>query len=209
MIIVVKPLPAGQPKSDSIPTNNSKSDKPVIISGITKGAVIIPVNKGLALNFLNLTKAIEARVPKQMAMEALLGWPAGRGLTTIIIAHTTFSMAFVAVVVQSRLVDMDSSIEEAALDLGATPIRVFFDITLPTIMPALIAGWLLSFTLSLDDLVIASFVSGPASSTLPMVVFSKVRLGISPEVNALATIIIGVVALGVILASWQIRKSQR
>ena len=144
-----------------------------------------------------------------VGMESLLGWPAGRGLTTIIIAHTTFSMAFVAVVVQSRLVDMDSSIEEAALDLGATPIRVFFDITLPTIMPALIAGWLLSFTLSLDDLVIASFVSGPASSTLPMVVFSKVRLGISPEVNALATIIIGVVALGVILASWQIRKSQR
>ena len=118
-------------------------------------------------------------------------------------------MAFVAVVVQSRLIDMDSSIEEAALDLGATPIRVFFDITLPTIMPALISGWLLSFTLSLDDLVIASFVSGPASSTLPMVVFSKVRLGISPEVNALATIIIGVVALGVILASWQMRKSQR
>ena len=99
-----------------------------------------------------------------VGMESLLGWPAGRGLTTIIIAHTTFSMAFVAVVVQSRLVDMDSSIEEAALDLGATPIRVFFDITLPTIMPALIAGWLLSFTLSLDDLVIASFVSGPASS---------------------------------------------
>jgi putrescine transport system permease protein len=103
--------------------------------------------------------------------------------------------------VQSRLSEMDLSLEEAAMDLGSTPARVFFDITLPIISPALISGWLLSFTLSLDDLVIASFVSGPGSSTLPMVIFSKIKLGVSPDVNALATIIIGVVALGVIAAT--------
>ncbi|MGV8833223.1 MAG: ABC transporter permease subunit [Devosia sp.] len=136
-----------------------------------------------------------------VAMEATIGWPSGRGLMTIIIAHSTFCMAYVVVVVQSRLIDMDMSLEEAAMDLGATPVRVFFDITLPIIAPALISGWLLSFTLSLDDLVIASFVSGPGSSTLPMVIFSKVKLGVSPDVNALATIIIGFVALGVFAAT--------
>jgi ABC-type spermidine/putrescine transport system permease subunit I len=136
-----------------------------------------------------------------VAMESTLGWPAGRGIVTIIIAHTTFCMAYITVVVQSRLSDLDLSLEEAAMDLGATPFRVFFDITLPIIAPALISGWLLGFTLSLDDLVIASFVSGPGSSTLPMVIFSKVKLGVSPDVNALATIIIGVVALGVVAAT--------
>jgi putrescine transport system permease protein len=110
-------------------------------------------------------------------------------------------MAYVTVVGQSRLVDRDLSLEEAAMDLGATPVRVFFDSTLPIIAPALVSGWLLAFTLSLDDLVIASFVSGPGSSTLPMVIFSKIRLGVSPDVNALATIIIGVVALGVAAAA--------
>jgi len=133
-----------------------------------------------------------------VAMEGLFGWPAGRGMLTIILAHSTFCMAYVTVVVQSRLSDLDLSLEEAAMDLGATPVRVFFDITLPIIAPALVSGWLLGFTLSLDDLVIASFVSGPGSSTLPMVIFSKIRLGVSPDVNALATIIIGVVALGVV-----------
>jgi len=136
-----------------------------------------------------------------VAMQSVIGWPAGRGIVTIIIAHATFCTAYVTVVVQSRLIDMDHSIEEAAMDLGATPVRVFFDITLPVIAPALVSGWLLAFTLSLDDLVIASFVSGPGSSTLPMIIFSKVRLGVSPEVNALATIIIGVVALAVVIAS--------
>jgi len=140
-----------------------------------------------------------------IAMESMFGWPAGRGLTTIIIAHTTFAMAYVAIVVQSRLVDMDASLEEAALDLGARPVRVFFDITLPVIAPALVSGWLLSFTLSLDDLVIASFVSGPGASTLPMVIFSKVRLGVSPDINALATIIIVIVAIGVVIASMQMK----
>ena len=136
-----------------------------------------------------------------VAMESILGWPAGRGIVTIIIAHSTFCIAYVSVVVQSRLSDLDLSLEEAAMDLGATPVRVFFDITLPIIAPALVSGWLLAFTLSLDDLVIASFVSGPGSSTLPMVIFSKVRLGVSPDVNALATIIIGIVALGVFAAT--------
>src|SRR5690554_1978853 len=143
-----------------------------------------------------------------VAMEGILGWPAGRGLMTIIIAHATFCMAYVVVVVQSRLTDLDLSLEEAAMDLGATPVRVFFDITLPIIAPALISGWLLAFTLSLDDLVIASFVSGPGSSTLPMVIFSKVRLGVSPDVNALATIIIGFVTLGVVAATLLQRRSR-
>ena len=136
-----------------------------------------------------------------VAMQSLIGWPASRGIVTIIIAHATFCTAYVTVVVQSRLADFDMSLEEAAMDLGANPVRVFFDITLPIIAPALVSGWLLAFTLSLDDLVIASFVSGPGSSTLPMIIFSKVRLGVSPEVNALATIIIGVVATGVIAAT--------
>lgn len=136
-----------------------------------------------------------------VAMQTLVGWPAGRGIPTIIIAHTTLGLAYVTVVVQSRLADFDKSLEESAEDLGATPARVFFDITLPIVSPALISGWLLAFTLSLDDLVIASFVSGPGASTLPMVIFSKVRLGVSPDINALATIIIGVVAMGVVLAS--------
>jgi len=136
-----------------------------------------------------------------VAMEGLLGWPQGRGMLTIVIAHATFCTAYVCVVVQSRLSDFDRSLEEAAMDLGASPVRTFFDITLPIIAPALVSGWLLGFTLSLDDLVIASFVSGPGSSTLPMAIFSKVRLGVSPDVNALATIIIGIVALGVLAAT--------
>ena len=136
-----------------------------------------------------------------IAMEGLLGWPAGRGLDTIIIAHTTFGMCFAAVVVQSRLRDFDMSIEEAASDLGATQPFIFFSITLPIIAPAVIAAWLLAFTLSFDDLVIASFVSGPGSSTLPIVVFSKVRLGVTPEINALATIMIALVAASVVAAS--------
>ncbi len=144
-----------------------------------------------------------------VSMQQLIGWPAGRGMTTIIIAHVTFCMAYVAVVVQSRLSDMDRSLEEAAMDLGARPVRVFFDVTLPVIAPALIAGWLLAFTLSLDDLVVASFVTGPGASTLPMVIFSKVRLGVNPSINALATIIIVFVALGVGIASWQMRKASK
>jgi putrescine transport system permease protein len=144
-----------------------------------------------------------------VAMEALFGWPSGRGFTTILIAHITFSMAYVAVIVQARLSDMDTSIEEAALDLGAKPAKIFFVVTLPIIAPALIAGWLLSFTMSLDDLVIASFVAGPGSSTLPMVIFSKVRLGVSPEINALATILVAIVAVGTIIAGVVMARQRR
>jgi putrescine transport system permease protein len=144
-----------------------------------------------------------------VAMEASFGWPAGRGMLTIIIAHTTFCMAYVAVVVQSRLADVDRSIEEAAADLGARPIRIFFDATLPSIAPALVSAWLLAFTLSLDDLVIASFVAGPGSTTLPMLIFSKVKLGVSPDVNALATILIGFVAVGIAISAFVMTRSKR
>ena len=134
-----------------------------------------------------------------VAMEQAFGWPAGRGTLTIVLAHSTFAMAYVTVVVQSRLVGMDPSIEEAAMDLGARPAKVFVVITLPLIAPALVSGWLLAFTLSLDDLVLASFVSGPSSTTLPMQVFSSARMGVSPKINALATILIVTVsAVGVI-----------
>lgn len=136
-----------------------------------------------------------------VSLERNLGWPDGRGLLTISIAHISFSIAYVVVVVQSRLRQADRSIEEAALDLGARPARVFFVITLPMIAPALLAGWLLAFTLSLDDLVIASFTSGPGSTTLPMVVFSSARLGVSPQINALATILIVAVALSILIAA--------
>lgn len=124
-----------------------------------------------------------------------------RGVLTIVLAHTTFSMCYVSVVVSSRLVSFDRSLEEAALDLGASPFDAFRLVTLPIIAPAVIAGWLLAFTLSLDDLVIASFTSGPASTTLPIKIFSAVRLGVSPEINALSTIMIGIVTVGVITAS--------
>ncbi|WP_029007471.1 ABC transporter permease subunit [Azospirillum halopraeferens] len=144
-----------------------------------------------------------------VAMEQLVGWPAGRGVTTITIAHTTFSMAYVAVIVQSRLVSLDESLEEAAMDLGARPAKVFFVITLPIIAPAIVSGWLLAFTLSLDDLVIASFVSGPGSTTLPMVIFSSVKFGVSPQINALATIIVLVVATGIFIASLLMARQEK
>jgi putrescine transport system permease protein len=131
---------------------------------------------------------------------------AERGFWTVTIAHTTLTMCFVAVVVQSRLAALDRSLEEAAMDLGGRPVRVFFDITMPTIAPAMIAGWLLAFTLSLDDVVIASFVSGPGATTLPMLIFSKVKLGVTPDINALATVIIVLVSLGVISAALITRK---
>ena len=124
-----------------------------------------------------------------------------RGVLTIVLAHTTFSMCFVSVVVSSRLMTFDQSLEEAALDLGASPFEAFRLITLPIIAPAVISGWLLAFTLSLDDLVIASFTSGPSATTLPMKIWSSVRLGVSPEINALSTILIGLVTVGVIAAS--------
>lgn len=136
-----------------------------------------------------------------------LGW--ARGMSTITIAHITFSLAFVAVIVRARINSLDQSLEEAAMDLGARPVKTFVVITLPMLAPALVAGWLLAFTLSLDDLVIASFVAGPGASTLPMVVFSKVRLGVSPEINALGTLIVLLVTLCVVVAAWVFHRQER
>jgi len=130
-----------------------------------------------------------------------------RGIFTIVLAHTTFSMCYVSVVVSSRLVTFDKSLEEAALDLGCSPLDAFVSVTLPIIAPAVISGWLLAFTLSLDDLVIASFAAGPSATTLPMKIFSSVRLGVSPEINALSTIMISIVTVGVITASLISKRS--
>lgn len=144
-----------------------------------------------------------------VALEQAFGFPAGRGADTVAIAHATFGAAYVAVVVQARLADFDTSLEEAAMDLGARPWKVFFLITLPLIAPAIAAGWLLAFTLSLDDLVIASFVSGPGASTLPMLIFSAVRLGLTPDLYALATLLVAAVAVGLGIATWVVARGRR
>ena len=169
-----------------------------LLSAMTTAPLVMPeVITGLSLLLLFV------------ALEQWIGWPSGRGLLTITIAHVTFAMAYVAVVVQSRLAGFDQSLEEAALDLGARPWKVFWRITLPLILPAIVSGWMLAFTLSWDDVVIAQFVSGPSSSTLPMVVFSKVRLGVSPDVNALASIMVTIVALGVVISTLYLRYAER
>ena len=145
-----------------------------------------------------------------VSLQELIGWPISRGAGTITIAHITFSMAYVAVIVQSRLSSMDQSLQEAAMDLGGRPMQIAFDITLPLIAPSMLSGWLLAFTLSLDDLVIASFTSGAGASTLPMVIFSKIKLGVTPDVNALATLIIGTVSIAIVIASWMMfRQAKR
>lgn len=169
-----------------------------LFTGMITSPMVMPeVITGLSLLLLFVT------------LQQLTGWPSQRGYATITIAHTTFAMAYVAVIVQSRLAAMDQSLEEAAMDLGGHPFRVMIDITLPLILPAMVAGWLLAFTLSLDDLVIASFVSGPGGSTLPMLIFSKVKLGVTPDINALATLIMLFVSAGVLVA-WTIgRRMQR
>jgi putrescine transport system permease protein len=169
-----------------------------LFSGMITAPLVMPeVITGLSLLLLFV------------ALEDLIGWPEGRGVATITIAHVTFTMAYVAIIIQSRLGQMDESVEEAAMDLGARPVKVFFLITLPIIAPALASGWLLSFTLSLDDLVIASFTSGPDSTTLPMVVFSSVRLGVSPKINALATLLVGAAALCIVSAAVIMRRLER
>jgi putrescine transport system permease protein len=161
-----------------------------LLSAMTTAPLVMPeVITGLSLLLLFV------------ALEQLFGWPRGRGMLTIILAHITFTMSYVAVVVQSRLAGFDESLEEAAMDLGARPITVFFRITLPLIVPAIVSGWLLAFTISWDDVVVSQFVAGPASTTLPMVIFSKVRLGVSPDVNALATLMVLIVALGIVISS--------
>lgn len=169
----------------------------LLLTGMITSPLVMPeIITGVSLLFLFIT------------LGDWIGWPQTRGATTITIAHVTFSMAYVAVVVRSRLSGMDQTLEEAAMDLGGRPFRVFFDITVPMIAPAMVAGWLLSFTLSLDDVVIASFVSGPGSTTLPMLIFSKVRLGVTPDINALATVIILLVSIGVIVAGIITRRQQ-
>jgi putrescine transport system permease protein len=170
----------------------------LLFSGMISAPLVMPeVITGLSLLLLFIT------------LGEIIGWPTERGITTITIAHITFSLAYVAVIIQSRLTGMDQSLEEAALDLGAKPFRVLMDVTLPILAPGMVAGWLLAFTLSLDDLVIASFVSGPGSNTLPMLIYSRVRLGLRPDINALATIIILVVATCVILAGWLLMRQEK
>ncbi|MBM3532121.1 MAG: ABC transporter permease subunit [Alphaproteobacteria bacterium] len=143
-----------------------------------------------------------------VSIDAWLGGP-GRGAWTIVVAHATLGMAYVTLVVRARLAGFDRSLEEAALDLGATPAGVFLHVTLPLILPALGGGWLIAFMLSLDDVVLASFVAGPGATTLPMVVFSSARLGLNPQINALATIMVGIGALAVLIAVWLLGRQER
>src|SRR5690349_3731508 len=144
-----------------------------------------------------------------VSMQQIIGWPEGRGFSTITLAHITFTMSYIAVVMQSRFSTLDVSLEEAAQDLGAKPLKVFFVITLPIVAPAIVSGFLLGFTISIDDLVITAFTSGPGANTLPMVIFSKVRLGLNPEINALASLIIAVVASGVIISTIYMAQAEK
>ncbi len=155
----------------------------VLFSGLIAAPLVMPeIVSGVALLLLFV------------AMQGAFGWPDGRGLLTITLSHITFCSAFVAVIVQSRLAGYDMAVEEAAMDLGARPVAVFVLITVPLIAPALVAAWLLAFALSMDDVVISEFTSGPTSTTLPLVIFSTIRHGVSPEVNAFASLLIAVVA---------------
>jgi putrescine transport system permease protein len=173
-----------------------------LLQGLTTAPLVMPeVITGLSMLLLF--------VSAEQLLQYLFGWQFNRGVVTITIAHITFTMAYVTVVVQSRLASFDDSLEEAALDLGARPAKVFFRITVPLILPAILSGWLLAFTLSWDDLVVTQFVSGPGSNTLPMVIFSRVRLGVSPVVNALATIMVLIVALGVVLSAFLMRRQEQ
>ena len=169
-----------------------------LFGGMLSAPLVMPeVITGLSLLMLFIT------------LKELIGWPDKRGFTTVTIAHITFSLAYVAVIIQSRLTGMGTSLEEAAQDLGAKPFRVLTDITLPILAPGMLAGWLLAFTLSLDDLVISSFVTGPGTNTLPILIYSRIRVGLRPDINALATIIIVTVAIGVILAGWIMYRQEK
>ena len=173
-----------------------------MLQGLTTAPLVMPeVITGLSMLLLF--------VSLEQLFRSAFGVQFDRGITTITIAHITFTMAYVTVVVQSRLAGFDDSLEEAALDLGARPAKVFFRITVPLILPAIMSGWLLAFTLSWDDVVITQFVAGPGSNTLPMVIFSRVRLGVNPVVNALATLMVLIVALGVILSAFLMRRQEQ
>lgn len=170
----------------------------MLFSGMISAPLVMPeVITGLSLLLLFI------------ALRELIGWPGERGITTITIAHITFCMAYVAVIIQARLAGIGQDLEEAAMDLGGKPFRVLIDITLPLLAPGMMAGWLLAFSLSLDDLVIASFVSGPGSNTLPILIYSRVRLGLRPDINALATIIIVVGVISVFIAGWLMLRQQK
>jgi putrescine transport system permease protein len=169
-----------------------------VFSGMVTAPLVMPeVITGLSMLLLFVS------------MQQLIGWPEGRGFTTITLAHITFTMSYIAVVMQSRFSTLDVSLEEAAQDLGAKPLKVFFVITLPIVAPAIVSGFLLGFTISIDDLVITSFTSGPGANTLPMVIFSKVRLGLNPEINALASLIIAVVATGVVISTIYMAQAEK
>lgn len=171
----------------------------VLFSGMISAPLVMPeVIQGISLLLLFVE------------MGRHLGWPAERGFVTIWLGHVMLCLSYVAIVVQSRVKELDRTLEDAALDLGATPLRVFFAITLPQLAPALAAGWLLAFTLSLDDVVMSAFLSGPGSTTLPLVIFSRVKLGLNPEMNALATLFIGVVSVGIVVANgWMVKRGNR
>lgn len=168
-----------------------------VLSGMVTAPLVMPeVITGLSMLLLFVQ------------MQQLFDWPT-RGSLTITVAHITFTMSYIAVVMQSRFSTLDISLVEAAQDLGARPLKTFFVITLPIVAPAIVSGFLLGFTISIDDLVITSFTSGPGANTLPMVIFSKVRLGLNPEINALATLIITVVALGVIASTIYMAQAEK
>ncbi len=173
-----------------------------LLQGLTTAPLVMPeVITGLSMLLLF--------VSLEQMFRVLFGWQFDRGIVTITLAHITFTMAYVTVVVQSRLASFDDSLEEAALDLGARPAKVFFRVTLPLIMPAILSGWLLAFTLSWDDVVVSQFVSGPGSNTLPMLIYSKVRLGVNPSVNALATIMVLIVATGVVVSAILMKRAEK
>ena len=173
-----------------------------LLQGLSTAPLVMPeVITGLSMLLLF--------VSMEQLLRTLFDWQFNRGMLTITLAHITFTMAYVTVVVQSRLASFDDSLEEAALDLGARPARVFFRITLPLILPAILSGWLLAFTLSWDDVVVSQFVAGPGANTLPMVVYSKVRLGVSPAINALATLMVLIVATGVVVSAVWMKRAER
>jgi putrescine transport system permease protein len=187
-----------------------------VVIGTVGALVIVRFRSFKGRTFLNGLVTAPLVMPDVMTGLALLlmfvvlgqgiGWPRERGMITITLGHATIAIAYVLVIIRARLAEFDIHLEEAALDLGAKPMTVFFRITLPIILPSIAAGWLLAFTLSLDDVVIASFLSGPGSTTLPMLVFSSIRFGVSPEINALATIIVWVVAMGILIAGFLMNK---
>jgi putrescine transport system permease protein len=173
-----------------------------LLQGLTTAPLVMPeVITGLSMLLLF--------VSMEQLLQSMFGVQFDRGVLTIVLAHITFTMAYVTVVVQSRLAGFDDSLEEAALDLGAKPAKVFFRITLPLIFPAIMSGWLLAFTLSWDDVVVTQFVSGPGSNTLPMVVFSRVRRGVNPSVNALATLMVLLVATGVVVSAILMKRAEK